>query len=42
MNIPMKVVIRMIIIYLGGRIWKFEISMCVNDMEKGTSSELAC
>jgi hypothetical protein len=35
LSIPMRLVIRMVVISLGGRIWKFEMSMCVNDMEKG-------
>jgi hypothetical protein len=38
---PMRLFIRMVVRSLGGRIWKFEMSMCVNDMEKGASSELA-
>jgi hypothetical protein len=39
---PMILVIRMVVISLGGRIRKFEMSMCVNYMEKGESTELAC
>ena len=35
LSIPMRLVIRMVVIYMGGRIWKFEILMCNNDMEKG-------
>jgi hypothetical protein len=35
LSIPMRLVIRMVVRSLGGRIWKFEMSMCVNDMEKG-------
>jgi hypothetical protein len=31
----MGLVIRMVVIYMGGRVWNFEMSMCVNDMEKG-------
>jgi hypothetical protein len=42
MNIPMRLVIKMAIRYLGGRIWKFEMSIYVNDMEKSASSELDC
>jgi hypothetical protein len=35
LNIPMRLFIRMVVISLGGRMWKFEIPMCKNDMEKG-------
>jgi hypothetical protein len=35
LSIPMRFVIRMDVISLGGRIWKFGMPMCKNDMEKG-------
>jgi hypothetical protein len=42
LSIPMIFFIRMVVRSLGGRIWKFEMSMCVNDRERGASIELAC
>jgi hypothetical protein len=35
LSIPMIPVIRMVVRYLGRRIWKFEMPICKNDMEKG-------
>ena len=35
LSIPMRLVIRMAIRYLGGRIWKFGIPMYRNDVQKG-------
>jgi len=35
LSIPMRLVIRMDVRSTGGRIWKFEIPICKNDMEKG-------
>jgi hypothetical protein len=42
LSIHMILVIIMVVTSMGGRIRKFEMSMCVNDMERGASSELAC
>jgi hypothetical protein len=38
----MGLIICMVVKYQGGMIWKFDMSIYVNDMEKGTSSELSC
>jgi hypothetical protein len=38
----MILVIIMVVTSMGGRIRKFEMSMCVNDLEKCASNELAC
>ena len=40
LSIPMRLFMRMVVISLGGRVWKFEISMCENDMEKGAIMSL--
>jgi hypothetical protein len=34
-------VIRIVVRPWGGRIWMFQVSMCVNDMGKGAIYELA-
>jgi len=41
-SISIRLIIRIIVRYLGEGYGIFEIPMCVNDMEQGARNELAC